>query len=51
MYMYNTLNIAINHGTLQLELQYKHIFGTGNIQKLYTNHFAAPCIKIMHIVL
>ena len=41
MYMYNTLNIAINPGTLQLELQCIHTFETGDIQKLYADHLAA----------
>ena len=49
--MYNTLNIAINPGTLQLELQYMHIFETGDIQKLYADDLYAPYTKIMHIVL
>ena len=49
--MYNTVNTAINPGTLQLKLQCKHIFGTGNIQKLYADYLAAPCTKIMHIAL
>ena len=49
--MYNTLNIAINPETLQLKLQCKHIFGTGNIQNLYEDYLAAPHTKIMHIAL
>ena len=51
MYIYKTLNIVINPGTLQLELLCKHIFGTGNIQNLYADYLAAPHIKIMHIAL
>ena len=49
MYMYNTLNIVINPGTLQLELQYLPIFKTGNIKKLYADHLATPQNKMMHI--
>ena len=51
LYMDNTLNIAINPGTLQYELQYIHIFDTGDIQKLYADHLAAPHTKIRHTAL
>ena len=51
MYMYNTLIIAINPETLQLKLQYTHIFGTGMFKNIYADYLAVPHTERMPIAL